>query len=485
MSAAPRAAVVGAGFGGLAAALTLAAKGWSVTVFEGAPGPGGKADVVTVDGVTFDTGPSVLTLPEVFDAIFRRAGSELAREVTLRAPRPSFRYLYPDGASVDVYPTADETLAHLGASLGRDAVDDLRGFLSYAREVWETAAPRFVFGAAPSLSSLVSPGAFGALWSIDPLRTMRQAIDRRVRSPQLRALLYRYATYNGSDARRAPATLNCIAHVELAMGGFGVEGGIYALVTALVRRAEALGVEFRYDTPVRSVTVRGGRATGVVTDAGAHESDAVVSNADVAHLVTELLPRDARGGVSPPDDPSLSGWTAVVRAQRTGERVAHTVVFPQDYPAEFRDLFDRDDAPADPAVYLCAQEACHGRAGWADGEPVFLMANAPAGWRGDVEGLRARVLARAERAGLLRAGDPVVWSRTPAELAARFPGSQGSLYGASSNTSTSAFRRAPNRWRGVRGLYAASGTAHPGGGIPLCAQSGVLAADCAIEDRRG
>lgn len=482
MSATRRAAVVGAGLGGLGAALTLAAEGWSVTVFEGASGPGGKADVATVDGVTFDTGPSVLTLPEVFDAIFRRAGSALDREVTLRAPKPSFRYLYPDGARVDVYPTADETLAHLRDTLGRDAVDDLASFLAYAREIWNAAAPRFVFGPAPSLSALASRGAFGALLSIDPLHTMRGGIDRRVRSPHLRALLYRYATYNGSDVRRAPATLNCIAHVELSLGGFGVEGGIHALITAMVRRAEALGVEFRYGTPVRSIRVRDGRARGVVTDGGSHDVDAVVSNADVAHLVTELLPRDARGGVSPPDDPSLSGWTAVARARRTGDRVAHTVVFPKEYLTEFRDLFDLDDAPSDPTVYLCAQEACHGRAGWSDGEPVFLMANAPAGWSGDVAGLRARVLARAVSAGLLRDDDPVVWSRTPAELAARFPGSQGSLYGASSNTSTSAFRRAPNRWRGVRGLYAASGTAHPGGGMPLCAQSGVLAAQCAMED---
>ncbi|MFO0631037.1 MAG: FAD-dependent oxidoreductase [Polyangiales bacterium] len=306
-----------------------------------------------------------------------------------------------------MYPTADETLAHLRDTLGRDAVDDLASFLAYAREIWNAAAPRFVFGPAPSLSALASRGAFGALLSIDPLHTMRGGIDRRVRSPHLRALLYRYATYNGGDVRRAPATLNCIAHVELSLGGFGVEGGIHALITAMVRRAEALGVEFRYGTPVRSIRVRDGRARGVVTDGGSHDVDAVVSNADVAHLVTELLPRDARGGVSPPDDPSLSGWTAVARARRTGDRVAHTVVFPKEYLTEFRDLFDRDDAPSDPTVYLCAQEACHGRAGWSDGEPVFLMANAPAGWSGDVAGLRARVLARAVSAGLLRDDDPV------------------------------------------------------------------------------
>jgi phytoene dehydrogenase-like protein len=159
-------------------------------------------------------------------------------------------------------------------------------------------------------------------------------------------------------------------------------------------------------------------------------------------------------------------------------------VFPEDYLQEFADLFDRDAPPADPTVYLCAQEACHGRAGWPDEEPVFVMANVPAGHDGDCAELREVVRARIARAGLAAAEDALVWERTPAGLAEAFPGSRGSLYGAASNSAFAAFRRPPNRVPGVAGLYLASGSAHPGGGMPLCARSGLAAADAARTDAR-
>jgi len=188
----------------------------------------------------------------------------------------------------------------------------------------------------------------------------------------------------------------------------------------------------------------------------------------------------------------MSGWVGIVRARRrtgTEARVAHTVLFPGAYLEEFADIFDRDRPPAEPTVYLCAQEACHGRAGWAEEEPVFVMANAPAEpvdapraaatW----DRLRDTSLARVRAAGLCGEADALAWERTPAGLAAEFPGSRGSIYGAASNSPWAAFRRPPNRVPGVRGLYLASGSAHPGGGVPLCVLSGAAAARAILRDR--
>lgn len=482
-----RAVVVGAGFGGLSAAIGLAARGWRVTVCERGARSGGKAGVAVIDGVEVDTGPSVLTLPEAFDAVFQRAGTRLADHVGLRAPDPAFRYVYPDGAVVDVRPRADDTVAGVARSLGADAARELSSFLLYARRVWDAAAPHFVLGPSPGFGALLAPGALSALLHIDPLRTMKGAIDAQVRSTHLKHLLYRYATYNGSDVRSAPATLNCIAHVELTLGGFGVEGGIHALVRALAGVAERLGVELRHDAHVARILVEGGRTRGVeLADGTRIDAEVVVANADVAHVVADLLPNGTRHGLPSPLAPSTSGWTAILRARRAPEpsvaRVAHTVVFPVDYTAEFADLFDRARPPEDPTIYLCAQEACHGRAGWPDAEPVFVMANAPAGHDGDCAELKDRVLARLVASGLAADDDAVVWERTPAGLAEAFPGSRGSLYGAASNSAFAAFKRPPNRVPGVRGLYLASGSAHPGGGMPLCARSGLAAADAALGD---
>ena len=474
------AVVVGAGLGGLAAAIDLASRGLSVVVFEAGPTAGGKAGTATVDGVAFDTGPSVLTLPGVFDDLFGLAGTRLSEVVDLIAPEPAFRYLWPDGTVVDVAVDPNRTLANVATALGAQAEAELAGYLAYARRIWDVAAPRFVLGPAPTWRTVLSLSAVRDLAAIDPLRTMQSAIDARVRSPHLRVLLARYATYNGSNPRQAPATLNCIAHVELGLGGYGVRGGIAALVAALVAAAVRLGVVIRTDSPVRRVIVEGGAVRGVALDDEVVPARVVVANADVGAVFGGLI--DDRRSIPPR---STSGWTAVIRARRTG-RVAHTVVFPSDYEAEFTDLFTRGAPPIDPTVYLCAQEQAHGRTGWVDAEPVFVMANAPAApdlpasrW----DALGSAVRARCRAVGLL-ADEPIVWQRTPADLARQFPGSDGALYGGASNDAFAAFRRPANRVAGIAGLYLASGSAHPGGGMPLCVLSGRAAASAVAEDRR-
>lgn len=479
--------VVGAGAGGLSSAITLAAHGRRVLVIEARAEPGGKAGAAEVDGVTFDTGPSVLTLPRVFQELIASAGLDPAAELQLRSSSPSFRYLYPDGVGVDVHHQLDDTLASVSAALGRPAARELDAFMRYAARIWDAAAPVFVFGPAPNVSGILGRGlaALSAVSKIDPFNDMQTAIRKRVTSPHLRMLLSRYATYNGSDVRRAPATLNCIAHVELALGGWGVEGGIGALVKALVRAAEHLGVTFRYGEPVRELLLEGRAVRGLRTSCGRYTAPTVVMNADVAHVVGDLIPEGTRHGVRTSDAPSMSGYNLVLRARRR-HRTPHTVLFPQDYEAEFVDIFDRDRPPTDPTVYLCAQEVCHGRRGWQDHEPLFVMANAPpepaAGerphevWRE----LRTTVVGRLLRAGLIDADDEVVWERTPGDLARQFPGSRGAIYGASSNGMTAAFQRPDNVVANLPGLYLASGSAHPGGGLPLAAQSGCEAAKAAL-----
>ena len=481
-----RAAVIGAGLGGLSAAVELAASGAAVTVFEAASVPGGKAGTVIIDGVEVDTGPSVLTMPDVLEKILARGGRDMADLITLRDPRPSFRYRYPDGACVDVFPTAAETVDSVRQSLGTDAGRELEDFLNYAARIWDAAAPHFVYGPAPSVAGVMGLGLreLAKLAYIDPFRSMKRSVDAKIRSPHLRRMLYRYATYNGSDVRSAPATLNCIAHVELALGGFGVEGGIASVVRALASVGRDLGVTFRYQAPVEQIIVENGRARGVIVAGETFEADLVVANADPAHVFEDLAPAARRK--APPG--SMSGWNGVLRAARGPERVAHTVYFCDEYEQEFADIFDRDRPPQEPTIYLCAQEACHGRTGWPDAEPVFVMANAPAEpadaprpaavW----EGLRASVLRRMQEGALCGPDDALVWTRTPTELAALFPGSRGSIYGAASNDMFAAFRRPPNRISSLPGLYMASGGAHPGGGMPLAMLSGVAAAEAAARD---
>ena len=309
-----------------------------------------------------------------------------------------------------------------------------------------------------------------ALARINAFDTMWGAIRSRVENERLRWILARYATYNGSDPRQSPATLNCIAHVELGMGTYGVEGGINALMQGMRRRAEELGVKFVFGQRVDGVSIgTGRRVVGVSKSGETAAARAVLWNADPALL-------GQKPGVN---ERSTSGWTWVLRARKSGERPSHAVLFPPNYMQEFKDLFERGVTPTKPTIYLCDQGQSHGIVD-GDDVPVFAMINAPAA--DDAARPIDYVTRRIRASGLVDNSAELVWERGPAELGRRFPGSHGSIYGLSSNSKLSAFKRPPNRDRKRPGLYLASGGAHPGGGMPLCALSGIAAARAALVD---
>ena len=253
--------VVGGGLGGLSAAIHLAVAGHDVELFEAAPRLGGKAGVVELDGLALDTGPSLLTLPHVFEELFQAAGSSLQDHLELIRPQPAFRYVFPDGV-LDLHEDLDASAANVRATLGARAEREYRDFLDYARRLWEAAGPPFVYGPRPAPFDALAK--LPVVLRIDALRTMRQAIRGRVKTRELRWVFERFATYNGSDPSRAPATLNCIAHVELGLGGYGVRGGVHTLVSALQTLCRRTGVRIHLSTPVERLLRNKGRVVGVV-----------------------------------------------------------------------------------------------------------------------------------------------------------------------------------------------------------------------------
>ncbi len=479
-------AVIGAGLGGLSAAIRLAAKGQHVAVYEALSTPGGKAGQICHEGVWADTGPSVLTMPHVLDELLHIAGTSIQETLVLQEPAPSFRYLYADNCKIDVFPNIEQTLMEIEQTLGSKYRAEMENFLQYSKQIWDASAPHFLYGPAPTWTSIVHLAFkhLSLIKKVDPLRTMNRAINSYVSSPHLKMLLQRYATYNGSSPHVAPATLNCIAHVELALGGFGVQGGIHQIIDVLMKQARKLGVQFFFDHPVSEIVIKNGRVAGIVINHDRYiDVTNVIGNADAAHIRNQLLPKEVKPAIRIPTPYSMSGWTGLFKASNHIKRVAHTVVFPKNYDQEFIDIFDHKKPPQNPTVYLCAQTSCHAREGWSDGQAVFAMINTPpepSQERSDhtlwlsVEENICQIL---RHKALMSPQEKFYWRRTPTDLATQFPGSRGAIYGSSSNNRFAAFLRPSNAIAKIPGLYLASGSVHPGGGMPLAMLSGKAAAE--------
>jgi 1-hydroxycarotenoid 3,4-desaturase len=337
----------------------------------------------------------------------------------------------------------------------------------------------------PSVLEFVKPQALVGLMQIDGSRTLMRALESFFEDPRLRQLFGRYATYNGSSPYHAPGTLAVIAHVENAGGVFVPRGGIARLGEALAAEARALGVEIATGCEVERVNVDArGQVTGVQAGGQEMRADCVVANCDVAQLYGQLLDgTKAARKLSEKHarlELSLSAylWLAVARPAPL-ELAHHNVFFSADYAREFEELVDERRPPADPTVYLCAE----------DHERFFFLTNAPpldergeaVDWTREAPEARARIVSALARHGW-NIETVAELDVTPVEFSERFPGSRGALYGLASNSKMAAFRRPPNRMPGLARLYLAGGSAHPGAGLPMAALSGRIAAQLALED---
>ena len=437
-----RVAVVGAGVGGLAAAVELAASGHAVTVFERAAAPGGKCARVERGGFRWDAGPSLLTMPWVF----RDLGLALERV------EPVTRYDFADGSSVELSADLPRALDAL-ETWSPGAGGDWARFLGTCASMWQ-ASERFLTGPPPWPPRRMDPppDPRDAL-RVKPWWTLRDLARAHARDPRLRMIIERFATYAGADPRRAPAALAVAGYVEHAFGAWHPRGGMYALVLALVDRLNALGGELRLNTPVERIAVAGGRARGVVTPEGLVQADVVVTDVDEAIVRRRLLGR--RGRERPR---SLSGLALLLGVRGRRAQAHHHIRFPADYDAEFDDIFTHRRMPRDPTIYVSVPsvtspgDAPDGHEAW------FVLVNAPAS-PADWDTAEHAILERLDV-------DVVERARvTPQDLG-------GAIYGAAPHGRLAAMRGAGNRVRGVDGLWLTGGTVHPGGGLPLVTLGG-------------
>ncbi|MEJ3743696.1 phytoene desaturase family protein [Actinomycetes bacterium KLBMP 9797] len=460
--------VIGAGVGGLTAAARLAMAGHRVTVFERSGVVGGKLGRYERAGFRFDTGPGLLTLPQVF------AGLKLGlAPVPLD---PIARHVFPDGTVLDSCADPDTFAARVRSALGPAAAREWAGLWRRAARIWETSWAHVLRAEVASPLALAPLAArLPDLAAVRPGQTLR---GLGVRDPRLRMLVDRYATYAGADPRRAPAALLAVPYAELAFGGWYLPGGLATLADALLSRCLDLGVVVATDAPVTAIDAAGGRVRGVRVAGARVAADAVVSNVDALTLYRDLLPTPRR--LARLADRSLAGFVLLLGVRGATGHAHHTVYFPADHDAEFDAVFGdpgrgvRARPAADPTVYVTVAGDPTVRP--AGHEAWFVLVNAPrqgtaAGavdWRrpGLADAYADHVLDVLAARGV-DVRDRLVFreARTPADLADATGAPGGAIYGTAGG-----LLRTPNRGP-VAGLYLVGGSTHPGGGLPMVALS--------------
>lgn len=476
----------------MATAARLSVKGHQVTIVEQSDQVGGKAGAYSRDGFVFDTGPSLITLPAVYRDLFLKTGTSLEDNVDLQPVEPGTSYRWSDGTRVTlpgVNPAAAATA--LGDALGGTAREDWLALIARAAEIWRITRKPFLesplTGTRELLALAKSPRD---VRTVAPTTSLRGLGRKYLRDPRLRMLLDRYATYSGSDPRKAPAALSTIPYVEQTFGSWHIGGGVHKLADALAARCEERKVDILLNSDVTRIVLDEGKVRSVELSDGSHlEADIVVSNADASHLYGDLVSgnrADAALRQLRKATPSFSGFVMLLAIKgRTSDISHHNVWFPADYNAEFDAVFKGRPA-TDPTIYACVPDDPLMRPD-ADHESWFVLINAPRHGHGKNEFDWSQtdfannyadrmVELLAERGTDLR--NRILWREliTPADLEARTRAPGGSIYGTSSNGMRAAFLR-PANTSPIEGLYLVGGSSHPGGGLPLVGMSAEIVAE--------
>ena len=486
--------VIGAGVGGMSAAARLAKQGHTVTIYENSDRTGGKCRTEWFGDYGFDTGPSLLTLPAVYRDLFLKTGKRIEHILDIAPVDPAFKYHFADGKSV-VFPNLSnpKTYLEIEKSFGKIASQGWEKIINRSERMWEASRESFVESELNSIWPLLKrQDLFSQVKQIAPFTSLRKLSNKLELDPHLKMIIDRYATYTGSDPRSAPAVLLTIAFVESTFGAWHIKGGIGQLSVALEQRCRELGVAFKLNTLVTKILTSGKSVAGIQTQNGETIfSDLVVANTDAEYVFNKLLDKQVSAAKSErrklkAATKSLAGFSLLLGLDNSkGEPVNlehHNVYFPEDYDAEFDQIFTKKIPVSDPTIYICAPKdpsmvKSNNKEAW------FVLVNAPRhdvengwDWRSGGDNYAKLIISKLDKLGLNVTNRlDLMQFRTPFDLESYAMAPGGSIYGTSSNTAASAFLRARNRSK-VKGLFCVGGSAHPGGGLPLVGISAEIVA---------
>ena len=482
----PRAIVVGAGLGGLSAAIHLAVRGWQVSVYEKNSQPGGRMSTVTLGPYTWDAGPTLVMMPEVLRALFRAAGRRLEDYVDLVRMDPYYRVVFEGGRHLDVTGNLPEMVASVDA-IEPGAGEHYLDFLADAERLSRHTRRAIVERTFAGPGDLFRPDVLWSLLRARLFSSVASEVASHFRSSELRQAFSFQTLYLGTAPARTPAAYVMVPFVEVAFGVWYPRGGMHQIALGMLRLARELGVAVALDTPVHRILTEGRRAVGALLPGGRRErADAVVANADWGYTQQELLERGARVGRY---RYGCSGvlFLAAVTGPIHGPH--HTFVLSPDFEGNLADIFERRCLPEQPSIYVSRPTATDPALAPAGTELLYILVPCPTqearvDWGRELPGFRKRVFDRLSTIGIDDLDSRVLAETvlTPEGFGARYNLTQGSAFGLAATLFQSGPFRPAIRSPRYRGLYHVGASSHPGGGVPIVTLSGQMAADAIARD---
>lgn len=498
-----RVGIIGGGLGGLAAACTLAARGYRVLLLERNPFLGGKACVLEEAGFRFDMGPTILTLPSVLKRIFAEANVPLESALDLIELDPQWRCFFEDGSRLDLVSDVEGMAGRLAEFCGTEQIGaGYRNFIELSRRLHDISDRYFFWRSVGSVrdtfrfGGTFQSGVLRDLWSLRFGRSVAGTVRAHVPEARAAQMLDHFTQYVGSSPFLAPAVLCGIAHMQVAEKVWYPRGGTGAVPRALAELARKLGAELRTECPVRRILTENGRVSGVETESGETISlDAVISNADSVRTHRDLLgdTAGARFLGRRRYEPACSGVVLYLGLSKRYEHLLHhNFIFSRDAEEEFHAIYGEGRPAPDPTCYVAAPSCTEPEVAPPGGEALYVLVHTPYlrpqhRWSEMLPEYRKTILAKLARTGNM----PDIESRivverflTPEDIDHRYAVLQGAIYGLASHGRWAGAFKPANRSPDLRGLYLAGGSAHPGPGMPMALMSGWIAADSLHQDLR-
>ena len=490
-----RVTVIGAGLGGISAAISLKAAGYDVEVFEKNGQIGGKLNVMEKDGFTFDLGPSIFTLPQFFQDLFERAGKKMDDYVQLDAVTPHWRNLFENKPTIDLYQEEDLMRRELDKLPGDPEAHwrEFKAFLTYGREQYDIVNDGYFDKGLDNLWEFISYYKLKLLGGkIDYKNTMSESIHQRLSDPQLRMIFEYFIKYVGSSAMDSPGYMNLMPMIQFDYGLWYVRGGMYNLAKGLGKLMEEMGIPIHLNADVAAIEKSGKRVTGIrMTDGTVHPSDIIVSNMEVIPAYKKLLNEPISFTRKLEKfAPACSGIVLHIGTDKPFPQLAHhNFFYSEDQHKHFDTVFHKKQLPQDPTLYVVAPTRTDPSKAPEGCDNIKILPHIPPLEEGsditheDYVALKDRCIDKMERCGLTGLRESIVVEDllTPVDIERMYRSNRGSIYGVVTDWKLNYGFKAPKTSTRYKNLYFTGGSTNPGGGMPMVVLSGQQCADRIIK----